>query len=58
MNTALVRMYVWYKETRGATAIEYSLIAAGIATVIVAVVFLLGGHVSDIFDKINNGFGG
>jgi Flp pilus assembly pilin Flp len=58
MNTAFAWITAWRRHVQGATAIEYTLIAAGISTVIVAVVFLLGGHLSDIFDKINSGFGG
>ena len=35
----------------GATAVEYGLMVAAIAAVIVLVVFLLGGVVKDKFDK-------
>jgi len=34
---------------RGASAVEYGLLVAGIAAVIVAVVFLFGGFIGDIF---------
>jgi len=37
----------------GATAVEYGLLVAAIAAVIVAVVFLLGGKVSSAFDHTN-----
>jgi pilus assembly protein Flp/PilA len=44
---------------RGASAVEYGLLVAGIAAVIVAVVFLLGGEVksafSDTCKSINSG---
>jgi pilus assembly protein Flp/PilA len=36
-------------DERGASAVEYGLLVAGIAAVIVAVVFLLGGQVTDAF---------
>ena len=36
----------------GATAIEYGLIAAGIAIAIVAVVFTLGGQVEATFTEV------
>lgn len=36
-------------EDRGASAVEYGLLVAGIAAVIVAVVFLFGGFIGDIF---------
>lgn len=39
-------------ETSGATAIEYALIAAGIALVIVTSVFALGGQLSAVFSTI------
>jgi pilus assembly protein Flp/PilA len=36
-------------EERGASAVEYGLLIAAIATVIVIVVFALGGVVQDLF---------
>ena len=36
-------------DERGASAVEYGLLVAGIAAVIVAVVFLLGGKIKDAF---------
>ena len=38
----------------GATAIEYGLIAAGIAVAIIATVNLLGGKLNDTFAAVNN----
>ena len=48
-------MLVWLArpgsdEENGASAVEYGLLIAGVATLIVAVVFLFGGAVSDLFD--------
>ncbi len=40
----------------GATAIEYSLIALGIAVVIIASVQAIGTDVSTIFTDVDNGF--
>jgi pilus assembly protein Flp/PilA len=40
------------KDESGATAIEYGLIAAGIAVVIVAAVQLTGTNLDATFDKI------
>lgn len=37
-------------DERGASAVEYGLLVAGIAAVIVAIVFLLGGQVTNAFD--------
>ena len=36
-------------EERGASAVEYGLLVAGIAALIVAVVFLFGGFIKEIF---------
>jgi pilus assembly protein Flp/PilA len=42
------------KDTSGATAIEYALIAAGISIVIVTAVNSLGTKVAGLFTKVNN----
>lgn len=42
----------------GATAIEYAIIAAGIAVVIVAATSAIGVDLADIFEKVAEGFGG
>jgi pilus assembly protein Flp/PilA len=49
INARLARM-----DERGASAVEYGLLVAGIAAVIVAIVFLLGGTLSGVFDKTNS----
>ena len=41
-------------DERGASAVEYGLLIAGIAALIVAVVFLLGGQISDTFSDTCN----
>ena len=41
-------------DETGASAVEYGLLVAGIAALIVAVVFLFGGMISDTFDKTCN----
>ena len=43
-------------DTSAATAIEYGLIALGIAVAIVASVQTLGGDVTNIFVDVNDGF--
>ncbi len=40
-------------DERGASAVEYGLLVAGIAAVIVAVVFVLGNTLSGVFDNTN-----
>ena len=42
------------RDVRGATAIEYGLIAAGIAVSIIAVVFLLGDDLAALFQSIDD----
>lgn len=42
------------KRENGATAIEYGLIAAGVAVAISAVVFTFGGDLSGLFKKKEN----
>lgn len=46
------------KDESGATAIEYGLIAAGIAVAIIAIVNTLGGTLKGIFTNINTQLGG
>ena len=41
-------------EERGASAVEYALLVAGIAAVIIAAVFLFYGRVKNIFDDTGN----
>lgn len=47
-----VTLHYFMRETRGATAIEYGLIAAGIALAIFTAVFLAGDSLSAIFDAM------
>jgi pilus assembly protein Flp/PilA len=49
INARLAKM-----DERGASAVEYGLLVAGIAAVIVAIVFLLGGTLSGVFTKTND----
>lgn len=46
------------RNEEGATAIEYGLIAAGIAVAIAAVVLLVGSQLNVIFDNILTAIGG
>ncbi len=50
-------------EERGASAVEYGLLIAGIAALIIAVVFVFGGTIADVFSDTcgtikNNGGSG
>jgi pilus assembly protein Flp/PilA len=49
LNARLAKM-----DERGASAVEYGLLVAGIAAVIVAVVFLLGGQIKGAFTNTSN----
>ncbi len=46
------------KDTKGATAIEYGLIAGLIAVVIIAAATLLGGNISTAFNSIAGAISG
>jgi pilus assembly protein Flp/PilA len=54
----LTRLYVQLstlrREERGATAVEYGMLVALIAAVIVAVVAILGGQINTAFTKIKD----
>ncbi len=46
----MIRSYRTHRrDDRGASAVEYGLLIAGIATIIVATVFLFGGFVRGVF---------
>jgi pilus assembly protein Flp/PilA len=49
--TKKIRMFIWYlvQDEKGATAIEYGLLAGLIAVVIIAAVTALGGGVNKVF---------
>jgi pilus assembly protein Flp/PilA len=49
INARLAKM-----DERGASAVEYGLLVAGIAAVIVAVVFLLGDTLEGVFSNTNS----
>ena len=40
---------IWSSRDRGASAVEYGLLVAGIAAVIVAIVFLFGAKINTVF---------
>ena len=44
----------FFKEEDGVTAIEYGLIAAGIAVVIITAVALVGTNLTTLFDTVAN----
>ncbi|HZL62042.1 MAG TPA: Flp family type IVb pilin [Pseudolabrys sp.] len=44
------------RDERGATAIEYALIASGIAGAIIAVVMTMGTSLQAMYTSVSNGF--
>ncbi len=55
MIKVMAWMEAYLKETKGATAIEYGLIAGGIAVAIITVVFLAGDNLEALFTEITSG---
>ena len=49
LNARLAKM-----DERGASAVEYGLLIAGIAAVIVAIVFVLGGKIKGVFTNTSS----
>lgn len=59
LNDKLLKWYIAIKECeRGATAVEYGLIVALIAAVIVAVVALLGTEIREAFTTVKDAIAG
>lgn len=55
-SSAAVRVNRLVRDKSGTTAIEYTLIAAGISIVIIAAVASIGTEVTTLFDTIAAGF--
>jgi pilus assembly protein Flp/PilA len=51
-DTMLTKLKKLIKDDDGATAVEYGLIVAAIAGLIIVVVFALGGKVNKAFDNV------
>jgi pilus assembly protein Flp/PilA len=52
------RLIKFFKEEEGATAVEYGIMVALIAAIIIAVVATLGSQVSNAFQSIVTSLGG
>jgi pilus assembly protein Flp/PilA len=54
----ITRLYVraqnLLSDAKGASAVEYGLLVAGIAAAIVAIVFVLGGQVDSAFTEVSS----
>jgi len=46
------KIKAFFRQTRGATAIEYGLIVAAVALAIVVIVFTLGDQIVDLMDDV------
>jgi pilus assembly protein Flp/PilA len=55
MGVSMKRLARFLKDGRGATAIEYALLASGIFLVIVTAVQLLGGEVMALYQTVLSG---
>ncbi len=54
VHNRVTELKTFGKDESGATAIEYGLIAAGIAVAIIAAVFALGDEVKGFFENIQS----
>ena len=53
----MIRLFVRYATSEdGATAIEYSMLAAGVAVAIAATVWALGPKVTDTYTSVSDAF--
>jgi pilus assembly protein Flp/PilA len=53
-----IKLMLITKDTTGASAVEYGLLVAGIALVVIVGVFFLGGVVSSAFTEVGNSISG
>lgn len=53
MGGKSLKRICWFRNTGGATAVEYGLIAAAIAMAIMAIVFLMGDNLVLIFEDLS-----
>jgi len=52
MKEMLAQVMTFVKDEEGATAVEYGIMVAAIAAVIIAVVVSIGGKINDAFTKV------
>jgi pilus assembly protein Flp/PilA len=48
---AVIGVYLPQRDERGASAVEYGLLIAGIAALVVVIVFAFGDNIRDIFEN-------
>lgn len=58
----MLRLYTWvqsyFKSDEGAAMVEYGILVAGIAVVVMAIVFLLGTQIASFFSQVLVKLGG
>lgn len=52
----MVKLYNMFAKEEGATAVEYGIMVAAIAAVIITIVISVGGKTNSAFDKVNDEF--
>ena len=50
------KLVKFFKDEEGASAVEYGILVAAIAAVIIAIVFVVGSKVSNGFENVNSVF--
>ena len=56
-NETFATLTRFYSDERGATAIEYAMVASGVGAFLAATVYGLGGKVKDLFTTMSGMFG-
>ncbi|MBT9258426.1 MAG: Flp family type IVb pilin [Clostridiales bacterium] len=52
MMELLTRLYLWWKREEGQGMVEYALILAAIAVVVIVTLYALGGEIDTLFQTI------
>lgn len=52
MMELLTRLYLWWKREEGQGMVEYALILAAIAVVVIVTLYALGGEIDALFQTI------
>jgi pilus assembly protein Flp/PilA len=56
MTALYIRLANWLRDEEGATGVEYGLLVALIAAVIIAIVATLGGQIATAFSTVSRNF--
>lgn len=58
MTKFIITLQNWFHDEKGATAIEYGLLAAGISIVLVVAAFALGDEIETVFNDLTTAMQG